>query len=469
MHQTMQNMQRDPQQAATAGQAAATLFGMLGSGPLLIEPGYLSAAMSALDAGEMSWFTGRWDPQNRLNVTDDGIAIVRVHGMLLARGAWLGSIWGMTSYEGLGEQFKRLTNDPSIKQVILDIDSGGGMAAGIWDLMPSLDALKDKKPVHAIANPFCASAAYAIGCAATSFTVNRGATTGSIGVVRPHMDMSAALEKWGMKPTLFVAGRMKAAGNPYEPLTPEVRSYIQTGVDRTYGEFVAHVAKYRGMSEDAVRNTEARVYDASDAVDLGLADGVMSFEELLDHVRSSPKSVARSRANTPTGGKSMTTASGASLSQGDLDRITAAIAPMLPASAGASNVQPSATVSRADAEKMASDAAVAAVKADRERTATILALPEAKGHEARALKLAHDTAMTTDQVKDFLSDLPKADAGTSGFPHPLIKAMQSPGSSAGVKPDGALAADGTAPSATASMPPLGDVMAAMSPKRAKRS
>lgn len=469
MHLTSSNEPRRPELDAE-GQAAhlrGHLLTALTSGPLMIEPATFAAAMTALESGNLSWFTGRWDPQNRINVTDDGIAICRVHGMLLARGAFLGSIWGCTSYEGLAEQFKRLAGDASIKKVILDIDSGGGMAAGIWDLMPTLDALKDKKPVHAIANPFCASAAYAIGCAATTFHVNRSAVSGSIGVVRPHMDMSAALEKWGMKPTLFVAGRMKAAGNAYEPLTPEVRAYIQAGVDRTYGEFVAHVSKYRGLDEGVVRATEARVYDAGDAVDLGLADGVMSFDELVEHVRNGKTQSSRSRATTPTGGTHMSTQKdGAGLSQADLDRIAASIAPLLPAKAAAQGEQRSDTITRAEAERMASDAATAAVKADRDRTAAVLALPEAKGHEAYALKLALK-GMSADEAKELLVDLPAAAAGTGGSP--LLKAMQAAGTSAGVQPEAKTSANAGQQSPTAGMKSLADTISERFQPAKKRS
>lgn len=446
----------------------APIMHALGNGPLLIDPGWLEAAIAAsAQGGDLSWFTGRWDPQNRINVTDDGIAIARVHGVMVARGPWLGSIWGCTSYEGLAEQFKRLAADPAVRQVVLDIDSGGGMAAGLWDLMPALDALKAKKRVTAIANPFAASAAYAIACAADEFYVGRTAQAGSIGVVRQHMDVSSALEKWGYRPTLFTAGRMKAAGNSYEPLTPEVRAYIQAGVDKIYGEFVDHVAKYRGVAADAVRATEARVYCAEDAVALRLADGVTSFDELIDQLRT-PKS-ARSRATTPTGGNRMTTASGASLSQGDLEKLTASIvdaitpkavapAPVAAAPAVAA-AQQNDTVSRAEAERMSADAAAKAVKADRERTAAVMALDESKGHEGRALQLAHETGMSVEQIKAFLADLPKpAAAATSGnpFANALAVEMAKGRNAANVKPE-AKAEPGAA---SAGMPSLADSIAA---------
>ena len=476
MHQNPAFMQRERSDASDAGQFMHAVASMLGSGPLMMEAGALAAALAALESGnlsllapgdspagsrppgaeELSWFHGRWDPQSRINVTDDGIGLVRVAGMLVARGPWLGSIWGMTSYEGLAEQLKRIGNDPSVRKVVLDIDSGGGMAAGLWDLMPAIDALKAKKPVHAIANPFCASAAYAIGCAADTLHVARGANVGSIGVVRTHTDMSAMLERWGLKTTYITAGRLKAAGNSAEPLSPEVRAMFQAGVDKLYGEFVDHVARYRGIDAAAVRGTEARVYAADDAVDLGLADGVMSLDELVDHLRTS-KPAARSRAPKTTGAPSMTTTPGASLSQGDLNALSASIAAALQPARAIAPARLSAdeddSVSRAEADRMAADAADKAVKADRERMSAVLALPEAKDNMAYAMKLALK-GMSADEAKELLADLPKADAKPSGFGHALAQAMGQPGTSAGIKPEGKV--DG---SPTAGMKPLGEVMA----------
>lgn len=472
LHTTAPILAPAPAAAADADARAslAALAHALGSGPLMIEPGYLESLLARCDspvgsrpqraddrgydgADHLSWFHGRWDPQSRINVTDDGIGLVRVAGMLVARGPWLGSIWGMTSYEGLAEQLKRIGNDPAVRQVVLDIDSGGGMAAGLWDLMPAIDALKAKKPVHAIANPFCASAAYAIGCAADTLHVARGANVGSIGVVRTHTDMSAMLERWGLKTTYITAGRLKAAGNSAEPLSPEVRAMFQSGVDKLYGEFVDHVARYRGIDAGAVRATEARVYAADDAVDLGLADGVMSLDELVDHLRTS-KPAARSRAPKPTGAPSMTTTPGASLSQGDLTALSASIAAALqPAQPARLSADANDTVTRADADRMAADAAAAAVKADRDRMSAVLALPEAKDNMAYAIKLALK-GMGADEAKDLLADLPKADAKPAGFGHALAQAMAQSGTSAGVKPEGKV--DG---SPTAGMKPLGETMA----------
>jgi capsid assembly protease len=438
----------------------------IAAGPMLIEEPYLDAICAAIDSGAqlgpgpdesetaMSVFLGRYDPRSRLSVTDDGIAIVGVRGLLVNRGGWLGSIWGMTSYEGLAEQIRRCAASDDVRHIVLDVDSGGGMVAGIWDLMPVIGQAREKKPVTAIANAWACSAAYAIASAAGELYVNRSSTTGSIGVVRQHVDATGAMAKWGYRVTMFKAGAYKTAGSSVEALSPEVRAYIQAGIDEAYATFVDHVAASRRLDADAVRATEARVYGASDAVDLGLADGVLSIEELIDHIRvprsrrpASPRTTAREHAMTLRQGQ---TAAGAENAGPDLAAvITATLAGIRSeqqAQAG-SGQQPAADdrLTRAQAEALASETATRAVKADRERTSAILGLAEAAGHEGRALQLAHETTMSVEQIKAFLADLPKPTAATpsTGFAAALSAAMTKPGASAGIKPD-ATAADGSA-------------------------
>ncbi len=476
----------------------------IASGPMLIEESYLDAVCHVIDTGgqlgpgpsddadtSMSVFAGRYDHRSRLSVTDDGIAIIGVRGLLVNRGGWLGQIWGMTSYEGLAEQVRRCADDDGIRQIVFDIDSGGGMAAGLWDLMPAIARAREIKPVTAIANAFACSAAYAIGAAAGEFYVNRSSTSGSIGVVRQHVDASGAMAKWGYRVTMFKAGAYKTAGSSSEPLTPEIADYIQAGIDDAYVQFVDHVAMNRKMDPAAVRNTEARVYGASDAVALGLADGVMNFDELIDHLRvplaSRPRPSVKTGAAAGGQFQRQERESPMTRTTGQVDAgaapapdlaavisatITAMRAEASTTQAGAAQAQPTDTLTRAEAEAMATEAATRAVTADRTRTAAILGLAEAAGHEGRALQLAHETQMTVEQVQTFLAGLPKATASAAapaGFASALANAMGKPGTSAGVKPDAAAGPDGA--SAGASQPSLADRAKAQfaTPARAGRN
>jgi capsid assembly protease len=214
---------------------------------------------------------------------DKGVAMIPVLGSLVNRGAWLGARSGMTSYEGLGFQLAQATADSDVKTIILDIDSPGGEAVGAFEMADKVRAVAKSKPVVAVVNGMAASAAYAIASAASQIVATPSGVAGSIGVVLMHADYSVALHQKGIKPTLIHAGAHKVDGNPYEPLSDNVKFDLQAEVDSFYSLFVSSVAQGRKgrMTEKAIRSTEARTYIGQAALDAGLVDAIGSFETVL--------------------------------------------------------------------------------------------------------------------------------------------------------------------------------------------
>lgn len=227
------------------------------------------------------------------------VALVTVEGELVNRGAWVGASSGLTSYEGVMAQLTRAANDSKVSRVILDIDSPGGEAVGAMEFAGFVRKLNSVKPVTAIANGMAASAAYAMASGAGRIVTIPSGIVGSIGVVMLHLDQSARLAEAGVKPTLVFAGAHKVDGNPFEALPESVRADLQAEVDGFYQQFVASVAAGRpGLSEAAIRATEARVFVGEDAVKAGLADGVSTLDELVAELN---RSGARALPTSPRG------------------------------------------------------------------------------------------------------------------------------------------------------------------------
>ncbi len=204
------------------------------------------------------------DRKSRARITDKGTAIVEVHGVLLNRIPVLGSFWGLTSYEGLTEQCRRLSTNTDVKRVVLDINSPGGVVMGIQGCSDALCKLGEKKPVHAIAHDMADSAGYWLAACARTISVTKDGEVGSIGVRSGHISYAEMLERSGMEVTLFSAGATKNDRMPYQILQPQEAAEEAHGVERDYDRFVAHVAKHRRLSEDAVRETDARVFRGSE-------------------------------------------------------------------------------------------------------------------------------------------------------------------------------------------------------------
>jgi signal peptide peptidase SppA len=222
------------------------------------------------------------------------VAALALHGPIAQRRDIFMDFFGGTSTEEFGAELDRLMADSTIGAVVFDVDSPGGSVAGVQELADKIYAYRGTKPMIAVADSEAASAAYWIASAADEVVVTPSGEVGSIGVVAIHADSSEALAQAGLKLTIVSAGKYKAEGNPYEPLDDEARDYVQSRVDEYYADFVKAVARNRGTTASAVRGGygEGRMVGAKDAVKMGMADRIATFDTVVAGLR------ARSRRRT---------------------------------------------------------------------------------------------------------------------------------------------------------------------------
>lgn len=215
-----------------------------------------------------------------------GVAIVPVQGTLVQRTGTLRPYSGMSGYDQIRSAFALALEDEEIRAIVLDIDSPGGEAAGLFDLVDGLYNARGQKPVWAILSEVAYSGGYAIASAADRIVVPRTGGTGSIGVLCLHVDFSKALAQGGLAVTFIQFGARKSDGAPHKPLSAGALSAIQADIDMVGELFVETVARNRGLATAAVRATEAATFQGSAGVEQRLADQVMApdqaFRELLE-------------------------------------------------------------------------------------------------------------------------------------------------------------------------------------------
>lgn len=210
----------------------------------------------------------------------DGILQVPVKGVLLNNFPYAFGNWA-TGYEYIWEAVKRGVDDSEVKGIALVIDSGGGLVSGNFALVDKIFALRGVKPIRAYAAEHAYSAAYSIASVGDWLTVARTGGVGSIGVVVVHMEYSKMLDDAGIKTTIIRSKPGKMEGNPYEILGKEAEGRIKARVDEFHNQFVALVARNRGMDESAVDATNALTFMAQQAIDNGLADEVGNFDDAI--------------------------------------------------------------------------------------------------------------------------------------------------------------------------------------------
>ncbi len=274
--------------------------------PLLVAPEYMEVFLGALTsrAGIASLTTvggeelsgeqletmaslfsnGRRSRSADMYQVVNGIAVIDLAGTLVQKSSNLRPSSGMTGYNGIAARLNEAMNDPEVKGVLFDIDSPGGEVSGCFDLTDAIHSFRGRKPMHAFAGEQATSAAFAIGSAADKLYLPRTGVVGSVGVLTAHRDVSKRLAKDGIAITLIHAGAHKIDGNPFEALGKDVKADIQARINETWGLFTETVARNRGMSAEAVKATEARIYTGQAAVDIGFADGISTLDEVLQRM-----------------------------------------------------------------------------------------------------------------------------------------------------------------------------------------
>lgn len=216
-------------------------------------------------------------------LTDLGVGVFPIVGTLLRRGTWLDAECGLMSYGLIRQGYDEMLADPSVHGLLIEYDTPGGEAGGVFDLARHMRAAAKEagKPLWAHANELAASAGFALASAADRIWIATTGEVGSIGVVAAHVDISNADEKAGLKWTYIYEGDRKVDGNPHEPLSAEADKAIRADVRDLYDQFVDLVAANRGVTAQRIRETQAETFRGKLAVDRKLADEVGSLEDAV--------------------------------------------------------------------------------------------------------------------------------------------------------------------------------------------
>ena len=215
-----------------------------------------------------------------------GIAVLPIHGTITQRPSVFSEASGGTSTMQVAQALREAVADQSIAGILLDVDSPGGTVNGVPELAAEIRTARHKKPVVAVANTLAASAAYWLASAAQELWVSPSAEVGSIGVFAIHEDWSSFYDAAGIEHTLIKAGKFKAEGVDFAPLSDEAKAAVQAQVDEFYRMFVSAVGKYRDVGVDTVREGfgQGRTVMARHAVEERMADTVGTFEDALSRV-----------------------------------------------------------------------------------------------------------------------------------------------------------------------------------------
>ena len=171
------------------------------------------------------------------------------------------------------ETLDRIAKADRVKALILYIDSPGGTTAGSEALYGAIRRVAEKKPVVAVVGTMAASGAYVAALGADQILAHGNSLVGSIGVLFQWPEVSDLLKRIGVNVYEVKSTPLKAAPNPFEPLSPEARAVIESLIRDSYDWFVNLVRERRQLDPQSVPiAVNGQVFTGRQALTLKLVD-----------------------------------------------------------------------------------------------------------------------------------------------------------------------------------------------------
>lgn len=212
-------------------------------------------------------------------------AMIAMQGPIVYKANWFSMLFGCASIEIMRHQFRVAMADSTVRTILFRCDSPGGVVDFVPEFGDEIYAARQsgRKPILFAADPVIGSAAYWLAAQGNAIYASRSSMIGSIGTYIEHHDISAMLEKMGIKITLVAHPAAKVLGNQYEPMSEAALADRQAFVDEVGLEFEAAVMRGRNASKQKVLGwTQLGIPPRGKrAIELGLADKAGSFDELM--------------------------------------------------------------------------------------------------------------------------------------------------------------------------------------------
>jgi protease IV len=219
------------------------------------------ATMRSITGGDASAF----------GLSSSQIGVIDINGVIL-------------SPETIDTQLRKFGDDPSVKAIILHINSPGGGAAASQEIYHEVLRVRQEnhKKIIASVESVGASGAYYIASACDKIYANDASLVGSIGVIIEWTNYGELLRWAKLKNVTITSGELKDAGDPSRDVTPKEQAYFQSLVDNMFTQFVHDVATSRHTTDDKIKPlATGQVWTGQQALPLGLIDKVGGFRIAL--------------------------------------------------------------------------------------------------------------------------------------------------------------------------------------------
>ncbi len=198
------------------------------------------------------------------------------------------------------QQIDRVRQDSDVKAVVLRVDSPGGTVTGSDYIYHHLQKLREERNIPLVVSmgSIAASGGYyasmAVGDQERSIFAEPTTTTGSIGVIVPHYDVSGLLAKYDVQDDSVVSHPRKQILSMTRPMSADDRQIIQQYVGDSFVRFKSIVKQGRpnlrraSTGDELVDPTTGRdlatgeIFPAPKALQYGLIDEIGFIEDAIE-------------------------------------------------------------------------------------------------------------------------------------------------------------------------------------------
>lgn len=219
--------------------------------------------------------------------TTGNVALIKINGPIVTSSdeSIFASAEGVSA-DSVVKRLDSISKDPTIKAVILEINSGGGSGVAADEIGYAIEKLSDKNiTVVSYVRDIGASAAYWIASESDYIIANKLSFVGSIGVLSGFIEISGLMDDYNVSYERFVAGKYKDFGTPLRPVTSEERKLFQAKLDAMHKVFIEEVAYNRNVSfEEIEKIATGMIYTANEALKYNLIDEIGYMDNVIEYL-----------------------------------------------------------------------------------------------------------------------------------------------------------------------------------------
>lgn len=184
---------------------------------------------------------------------------------------------GPEKYLQIEKELNDAILDHETKKIVLFVNSTGGDSTGVYTLADKI--FTSPKPVYSFIGNYALSAGYWLASQAKQVYGSRGCFSGSVGVYMFLVDDTGQQEKAGIK-TILVGTSPEKTAMVSGPVDETAKQCATEEIQQIESIFHADILRARPQVKiDDVKSGKS--YQSPKALELGLIDGVMPFEEFI--------------------------------------------------------------------------------------------------------------------------------------------------------------------------------------------